>query len=309
MSHPPHTLKTVEELRREISRLRDELGSSRSWDCPESTGIPWGRVIEELPHLVCLFRPDGFITCANRAFCASICRTRTETVGSSLFGIIARKDRGRFMRLLESLSPSRPAREFEYRARIGKDEMRWYRWSLKALFGEAGRPLAHLLAGSDITLVKGIEEDFIDALERYATLFECANDAIVLLKGDRLVGCNTAALRIFHFADKKEFLKSTLTGLSPPDHAGRAAEGNELGRRTGSALERGYERFEWTFMRRDGSRFAADIILSPLPPGQGSIVAAIIRDISGLIRGQAGVEEHPGETARRGCVPGSPARC
>lgn len=285
MSHPPHTHKPMEELRREIPWLREDFGSAQARDGRESTGIPWLRIIEELPHLVCLFRPDGLITCANHAFCASISRTHTETVGSSLFGIIARKDRGRFMRLLESLTPSRPAREFEYRARIGNDEMRWYQWSLKALFDEAGMPLSHILAGSDVTFIKGIEEDLIDVLEKYAALFECTNDAIILLKCDRLVGCNAAALRIFHSADKEDFLKSTLADLSPPVQTGSTAEGDGLGRRIGRALEKGSERFQWTFMRRDGSRFAADIILSPFPPGSGSIMAAIIRDISDLKEG------------------------
>ncbi|HPD22341.1 MAG TPA: PAS domain S-box protein [Desulfomonilia bacterium] len=278
----PPTPPSVRDLHREISRLRRMLAETENKADISGKPDPVRLIFEEILHLLCLLRPDGVITYANPAFCTCLGKTKSETLGKSLFGLLPRNDRRRFMMYMESLTPMRPVREFEYRTFSADGEARWYQWTIKALFDESGRPVDYILAGSDITMLKGIEEDLIDALEKYATLFESTNDAIILLDSTRFIDCNTAALKIFRSRNKEEFLKGGFEILSFSDPQNGAQVKAEIDRHLELALKKGMERFQWTFRRTDGSVFPADIILSPFPLGNRKIIAAIIRDISDL---------------------------
>lgn len=278
----PPTPSSVRDLHREISRLRRRLTEAEKKASSAESPEPPRLILEEILHLLCLLRPDGVIAYANTAFCSCLGKAKPEILGKSLFGLLPRSDRMRIMMYMGALTPKRPVREFEYRTRPTGGEARWYQWMLKALFDESGRPADYILAGSDITLLKGIEEDLIDALEKYATLFESTNDAIILLDRTRFIDCNAAALKTFCSGDKEGFLKSGFDNLAIPCLQGGARVKSEIDRHLGRALKTGMERFQWEFMRADGSVFPADIILSPFPLGSRKIIAAIIRDISEL---------------------------
>ncbi|HRR67975.1 MAG TPA: PAS domain-containing protein [Desulfomonilia bacterium] len=272
---------TVEDLHKEIDRLQKQLMEAEKRS-PDSRLFPYHQILEELPDLLCLFRPDGSISYANTAFCSCIGKSGRETVGNSLFGCLPRNDRKRFLQRLSELAPHKPIQTFEYRVNLSGREARWYHWTLKALFDHEERPESYILTGRDITILKGIEEDLIDALEKYATLFESTNDAIVLIDRDRLIDCNTAALKVFRSVDKEEFLQGGFLDFSFPGPAGQTALGDDFHRHIARALKIGMERFEWQCRRADGSMFLSDIILSPFPLGARRVVAAIIRDISDL---------------------------
>lgn len=282
MSCSPPGLSSVEDLHKEIDRLRKRLVEAETKKALHNGSGPYHQILEELPDLLCLFQPGGIITYTNAAFCRCLGKDNRETVGTSLFSCLPRNDRRRFMQYMEDLAPLNPVRKFEYRADLSGHEMRWYQWTLKALFDNTGRPESYILAGSDITLLKGIEEDLIDALEKYATLFESTNDAIILLDRDQLIDCNTAALNVFHSGDKEVFLRSSFRDFSFSDPSGRAEMEQELLGHIDCALKTGMERFQWRCTRADGSLFPADIILSPFPLQARKIIAAIIRDISDL---------------------------
>lgn len=278
----PPAPSSVRDLHREIDRLRRRLAEAEKMASTAGSPEPPHLILEEIVHLLCLLKTDGVITYANTAFCSCMGKTKPEILGKSLFGLLPRSDRKRFIMYMETLTPKRSVREFEYRTRPADGETRWYQWTLKALFDESGRPANYILAGSDITLLKGIEEDLIDALEKYATLFESTNDAIILLDRTRFIDCNTAALRIFRSSDKEGFLQSRFENLSIPGTQSGARVKAEIDRHLNRAIEAGMERFQWGFRRADGSVFPADIILSPFPLGSRKIIAAIIRDISEL---------------------------
>ena len=281
----PPAPSSVRDLHREIDRLRRRLAEAEKMASTAGSPEPPHLILEEIVHLLCLLKTDGVITYANTAFCSCMGKTKPEILGKSLFGLLPRSDRKRFIMYMETLTPKRSVREFEYRTRPADGETRWYQWTLKALFDESGRPANYILAGSDITLLKGIEEDLIDALEKYATLFESTNDAIILLDRTRFIDCNTAALRIFRSSDKEGFLQSRFENLSIPGTQSGARVKAEIDRHLNRAIEAGMERFQWGFRRADGSVFPADIILSPFPLGSRKIIAAIIRDISELKHG------------------------
>ncbi len=279
MSHVPE-----EALQKETRNFHRPSAESESDESGSLRKNPYSSILEDLPDLLCLFRPDGRITYANAAFCRCFQKKKQETTGSMVYSYIPRKDRKRFAHQLETLAPAKPVRKFEYRLTPMKGRMQWHQWTLKAVFNESDTPVDYILAGRDITNLKSIEEDLIEALEKYATLFESTKDAIILIDKDRFIDCNTAALKTFRCKDKDGFLHSGFRDFSFIDlPAQRQTDmASELKRHFERALQRGAERFQWMCRRTDATVFPADIILSPFPLGPQKIMAAVIRDISDL---------------------------
>ncbi|NJD38600.1 MAG: EAL domain-containing protein [Geobacter sp.] len=115
--------------------------------------------------------------------------------------------------------------------------------------------------------------------ERYRLLFESAHDAIVLLKGDRIVNCNQRALQLFA-VEADTMLGHSLLGFSPllqPDdlysddmyalYCQRVCDGSP-------------QNFEWRFKRHGGGWFDAEISLNGLVLGGETHFQALIRDVS-----------------------------
>ncbi len=282
MSNGTITHASEEALQKEMNNLRRLLTETDLKKTAIFHNDTYTSLLEDLPDLLCLFRPDGRITYANAAFCKYFRKKKRETLGSMVYSYIPRKDRKRFAHQLENIGPSKPVRRFEYRIMPLDGQMQWYQWTLKALFDESDAPVDYILTGRDITSLKSMEEDLIDALEKYATLFESTKDAIILTDKDRFIDCNTAALKIFRCRDKDAFLHSNFKDFSFPDLSGKHETGNELQKHFERASRLGMDRFQWMCRRSDATVFPADIILSPFPLGAKKIVAAVIRDISEL---------------------------
>jgi PAS domain S-box-containing protein len=272
-----------EDLLKEIETLRRQLKNVRSAKGRFSWNEPYHAILEDLPDLLCLFTPDGTISYANASFCKYFCKNRHEPVGNSVFSYIPRKDRKRFARSIEKLTAKKPMSGFEYSLKGIAGETRWHQWSLKALFKPSGTSMEYLLAGSDITRLKTMEEDLIDALEKYATLFECTKDAIVIHDAERFLDCNRAALTLFRLDDKEVFLHRSFLDFSLPGSPGRRKQALELARHFESASRNGMERFQILCRRSDCSHFHADILLSPFPLGTRNVFSSVIRDITDFI--------------------------
>ncbi len=268
-------------LRKELSELKSE--GSRYELCErelKEKKIAYQAILEDLPDFICRFNPDGTITYVNSAYCTYVDKPFGKIVNTSVFSYLPRQDRKLFKQYLDSLTPDCPVRRIDYRAKASTGTFRWQQWSLRALFDQDGKVTEYLSVGRDITNLKHVEEGLIEALEKYSTIFECSNDAILLQEGDRIIDCNTAALRIFRYREKEVLMNKHYTDFSAqsqPDGKDSALIIRDHIRR---ALKRGMERFQWECKRSDGTLFPADVILSPLNLEGTIIIAAVVRDIS-----------------------------
>lgn len=271
-----------EVLRKEIEILRRKLKNVRSVKSRVSVSEPYLAMLDDLPDLLCLFSLDGTISYANASFCRYFCKNRYEPMGNSIFTYIPRKDRKRFSRSIEKLTAQKPASGFEYRLDGIAGDTHWHQWTLKALLNNSNHPVEYLLAGRDITTLKSMEEDLIDALEKYATLFESTRDAIVIHDTERFIDCNAAALTMFGLDDKDIFLHSSFLNFLLPGLTNRKTPSHELNRHFDKAYKHGMDRFQCMCRRSDGKAFPADILMSPFPLGTRNVLSSVIRDIAAL---------------------------
>jgi len=143
-----------------------------------------------------------------------------------------------------------------------------------------------IIDGSTVILVILVSAYLRDTLtrakegeERYRTLFNSANDAIITLDRDRFLECNSTTERIFMHS------REQLIGHSPADFSPeRQPDGrlsSDAAREKIDAAFAGIPQvFEWTHLRSDATPFHAEVSLNRVLIGGKFILQAIVRDIT-----------------------------
>ncbi len=150
-------------------------------------------VAEDAPVLICRFLHGGEITYVNNAYCRYFEKTVEELVGSSFLSLIPEADREAVMANISALTVESPTQSHEHQV-IGPDgEIRWQRWTNRALFDVQGKAVAYQSIGEDITERKRAEEEIIRAKEEWERTFMAVPDLIAIIdKQHRIVRINKA---------------------------------------------------------------------------------------------------------------------
>ncbi len=114
---------------------------------------------------------------------------------------------------------------------------------------------------------------------KYRTVFESSTDAMLILREDKFLDCNTASLQMFGCA-RHQLLGSSPLTFSPvtqPDGEDSASKNN---RKMVEALSGQPQFFEWKCCRYDRTTFDAEISLVSLQVHGELILHATIRDIT-----------------------------
>jgi len=156
----------------------------------------------------------------------------------------------------------------------------WYEfnWSpIRALDGKVEGVTAFI---QDIARRKRVETALAESELKYRRVFESSNDAIMLLDSERFFDCNSAALKVFGYTTRDEFLGKHPAEVSPS----RQADGREsltaADEKIAAAFKAGRNHFEWLHQRADGTVFPADVLLTPMDFRGHKVLQATVRDIS-----------------------------
>lgn len=113
----------------------------------------------------------------------------------------------------------------------------------------------------------------------YQTLFNVANDAILISKEGCIIECNHKALETFDFTEDG-ILGKAMLDLSPVYQPDGAPSSEKL-RAIMQICEKGEQQvFRWSFIRADGAEFPASISLKIFRLGNEDLTLSSIRDIS-----------------------------
>ena len=131
----------------------------------------------------------------------------------------------------------------------------------------------------DITVRKQAEKNLAQMEARYRGLLEAAPDAMVVVnQRGEIVLLNVQAEKQFGYR-RDELLGQRLTNIIPEGFAERLVA--DALRTTAEALAQQIGTgIELTGLRKDGSQFPIEIMLSPLESTEGVLVTAAIRDIT-----------------------------
>ncbi|HEX3760035.1 MAG TPA: PAS domain S-box protein [Kofleriaceae bacterium] len=119
------------------------------------------------------------------------------------------------------------------------------------------------------------------------TLFETADDAIVLMDGPRFVDCNPATLRMFRIRTKQDFLGETSIKLSPARQPDGSSSDDKSRQLIAAAIAGVPQHVEWQYRRLDDSLFDVEVSLNRCLVGGAPFLLAVARDITDRKRAQA----------------------
>ncbi len=120
-------------------------------------------ILEDSPVLICRFLPNGKIVFVNKAFCKYFGKTPEVLIGSNFMLMIPDEVREEVMAKVTALKAESPTQSYEYQVIAPGVDIRWQRWTYRALFDSKGQTLAYQSIGEDITEHKRAEEELFKA--------------------------------------------------------------------------------------------------------------------------------------------------
>ncbi len=108
-------------------------------------------VVDDSPGLIDRFLPDGTITFANQKSCKFFGKEYDELIGMNIQSTISVEDRESAMSNIASLTKESPVQTSENRVIRHDGEVRWMRWTDRALFDDDGQVISYQSFGEDIT--------------------------------------------------------------------------------------------------------------------------------------------------------------
>jgi hypothetical protein len=142
----------------------------------------------------------------------------------------------------------------------------------------------------DITQRKQTELALRESEARFRDLFESSPDPAWVMEGRRFVEGNPAAVGMFGYKSRADFLNLHPTQISPPAQPDGESSYNKAERMMQLAEERGIHRFEWLHQRTDGSEFFAEVTLAAFTLRGKPALYVTVRDISERKQAQAELE-------------------
>ncbi len=124
-----------------------------------------------------------------------------------------------------------------------------------------------------------VEEALRENELKFRTLFETADDAIMLVCEGRWVDCNAGAMRIFG-CSREEIINSSPSRFSPPTQPDGRSSKEVILNYDVLVYHDGPQVFEWEHCRLDGTTFSTEVSLNRLDFGGKSYIQAIVRDVS-----------------------------
>lgn len=131
----------------------------------------------------------------------------------------------------------------------------------------------------DITERKKTDRALVASEMKYRSLFDAANDGILLMKGQLIVDCNRKAIDLFG-GQKDDILRKTIVLLSPefqPDGSKSKIKAAIKHKMALGSL--GFE-FDWKFRRLNGTLFDAEVSINRVEIEATLYLQVLIRDIT-----------------------------
>ncbi len=189
------------ELVSTIAQGIDITKMERTEEALRESGKKYRAVVEDQTEFICRFTPDGMLTFVNDAYCRYFGLNRDECIGKEHTVLLPPDAASLMKKHIRSLTLENPVATIRHRIITPSGEVRWQRWSDRAIFDKNGHAVEYQSVGRDITDVIKAEDALRGSEERYHNIIEDQTEFICRFTPDGThIFVNDAYCRYF---DKK----------------------------------------------------------------------------------------------------------
>jgi PAS domain S-box-containing protein len=234
-----------------------------------------------------LVSPDGRWLKVNRAVCELTGYPEKEMLAKTFQDITHPDDLEKDLDYVRQMLDGR-IRTYQMEKRYFHKEGRvlWVLLSVSLVRDAAGRPLYFISQIQDVSARKGAEAALRESEGRYRALVESSPEAITVLRGERFLYANPAALRLYGAKTFEELAAVKVADTCPPEELAEAAE---RGRRAKSGEKLRFR--EHQIVRLDGKRVTVESFGQAVNYQGAPAIQSLNRDITERKRAEAALRE------------------
>jgi PAS domain S-box-containing protein len=155
-----------------IESIRDITDRKKMETALKESEQRYRNVVEDQTEFISRFLPDGTHIFVNEAYCRYFNKRREEIIGKKFVPEIPEKDKKIVRNHFASLTRYNPVASVIHRIIMADGQVRWQRWSDRAIFDENGTILEYQSVGRDITDSKVAEQALLESEERYRSFVQ-----------------------------------------------------------------------------------------------------------------------------------------
>jgi PAS domain S-box-containing protein len=224
----------------------------------EASEQRYRNVVEDQTEFISRFLPDGTHVFVNEAYCRYYHKTRGEIIGKKFIPGVPAEDLVLLNEHFASLTRDHPTAIITHRIILDSGEIRWQRWSDRAIFDEQGSLSEYQSVGSDVTEQKRADEALRESEATLASIFRAAPVGIGLVSDRVLMKVNDRIAEMTGYScDELMGKNARILYPSDTDFEFVGIKKYDLIRKQGTGT------VETRWIRKDGT--IRDILLSSTP--------------------------------------------
>ncbi|MBL8103519.1 MAG: PAS domain S-box protein, partial [Anaerolineales bacterium] len=175
-------------------------------------------ISEDMPAMVCRFKPDGTLTFINSFYCDYFKTPHDQLLGSNLFALMPETEAEFVRSKYLSLDKKKPYITYEHKMFDAAGNETWQRWTDRALFNEQGEVIEYQSIGQDVTEIKKAEQQLAESEARLSALIANSGDLIVIIDTEgKITFASPSAERIFGYTPEEAIGKNFVEWIHPDD--------------------------------------------------------------------------------------------